>query len=59
MAAVQVVLDKKMSSYKASDLFGIPRSTIYDRVVRSRTSLSQSQNQSDYSWTKTFDRDTL
>ncbi|CAG2225888.1 unnamed protein product [Mytilus edulis] len=34
MAAVQVVLDKKMSSYKASDLFGIPRSTIYDRVVR-------------------------
>lgn len=57
MAAVQVVLDKKMSSYKASDLFGIPRSTIYDRVVRSRISLSQ--NQSDYSWTKTFDRDTL
>ena len=36
MLAVQAVLDGKFSSYKAAEMFGIPRSTIYDWVVRAK-----------------------
>ena len=36
MIAVQMVLDGKLNSYKAAEMFGIPRSTIYHRVVKTR-----------------------
>ena len=44
MLAVQTVLDGKFSSYKAAEMFGIPRSTIYDWVVKTKHTMSSSFN---------------
>jgi transposase len=47
MLAVQAVLDGKFSSYKAAEMFGIPRSTIYDWVVRAKQTMCTRLNVSD------------
>jgi len=47
MLAVQTVLDGKFSSYKAAEMFGIPRSTIYDWVVKAKQTMCTRLNVSD------------